>query len=858
MFFSSDVALRPQPLADRRAGRQGAAARTFAKWRRSMEDFRKALAAPRLRIVDGALGTVFQESGMAPGLTPERFGLDNPGLLQAIYAEYIAAGACWITTNTFGGTRFKLGVSDSALSGVIGFNRHMASLARQAAGDKVWVAGSVGPTGHFLEPLGGLSFDEMVAAYKEQIQGLVQGGVDFILGETHFDLAEAKALVVAARQVTDLPVGLSMTFEKGMSLTGTSPLTFVDTMQNLGVDLIGVNCGAGPDEIVEVVEAMLPRLATPLLAYPNAGLPKLVDGKTVFGLCPETFAELTIRLALKGVKFLGGCCGATPEHIRRLAELARDISYAPPTPAEPACLVLTSRAASLPIAFTRPCALIGERINPTGKKLLSAELQAGQLGQALVLGQEQLEAGAVALDVNVGAANVDEVAVMPALVKTLSSRFVLPLCLDSANPDAIVAGLKAYPGSALVNSISGEAGRMETLGPLCKTYGAPFILLPLAGRELPVTAADRIRRIEALLQKAFDLGIPKRLIMVDVLALTVSSKSEAALHCLETIRYCRDRLGLPTVCGLSNISFGLPARELLNCGFLAMAMAAGLSACIANPSATRLRETMAAAEVLLDRDPQAASFIHGYGAWKPGTSQAPGVAATGIAASRKSRAKDLAEAVLTGDVESVDELVATALDAGALAFELVDTQLIPAITAVGEKYERKEYYLPQLIRAAETMQRAFELLKPRLERTSGADVRQNVVMATVEGDIHDIGKNIVCLMLRNHGFEVLDLGKDVAVERIVEAAASSKAALVGLSALMTTTMVKMEATIAALRAAGLPSKVMIGGAVVTQAYADSIGADGYAADAVAAVRLAKKLAASHTHSAAGQEVKRCS
>lgn len=804
-----------------------------------MDDFRKALAAPCVRVVDGALGTVLQERGMAPGLSPELFCLDNPGLLQAIYAEYLDAGASWITTNTFGGTRFKL---DAAI-GVTEFNRHMAGLARQVAGDKAWVAGSVGPTGHFLEPLGGVSFDEMVAAYKQQIKGLVQGGVDLILAETQFDLAEVKALVLAAREVSALPLAVSMTFEKGVSLTGTSPLTFVDTLQNLGVDLIGVNCGAGPDEMLGVVEAMLPRLSTPLLAYPNAGLPHLVGGKTVFDLCPERFAELTVRLALKGVKFLGGCCGATPAHIARLNGLAREIAYFQPTPQEPECLVLTSRSCSLPLSFQRPTAIIGERINPTGKKQLSAELQAGQLGQALLYGQEQLDAGAAALDVNVGAANVDEPAVLPALVKALSGRFAAPLALDSSSPEAIEAGLKVYPGSPLVNSISGEPGRMERLGPLCKAHGAPFILLPLAGRELPVTAADRIRLIEALLLQALDLGLPKRLIMVDVLALTVSSKADAALHCLETIRYCRERLGLATVCGLSNISFGLPARELLNCGFLGMAMAAGLTACIANPSSVRLRETMAAAEVLLARDPQALAFIEGYGGWKPGTGGTGGapVGAGGASQKPKARAADLSEAVLVGDVESVDALVAARLEAGDLAFAIVDTQLIPAITAVGEKYERKEYYLPQLIRSAETMQRAFELLKAHLEQSSEATARPVAVMATVEGDIHDIGKNIVCLMLRNHGFEVQDLGKDVSVERIVAAAAESKASLIGLSALMTTTMVKMEATVKAVRAAGLTAKVMVGGAVVTQGYADAIHADGYAADAVSAVRLAKML-----------------
>jgi 5-methyltetrahydrofolate--homocysteine methyltransferase len=800
-----------------------------------MEDFRKALASPRLYIVDGGLGAMLQERGMPAGVSPELFCLENPAPLQAIHAEYIEAGASWISTNTFGGTRFKLGPDVD----VTGLNRRMADLARRIAGERAWVAGSIGPTGHFLEPLGGVTFDEMVAAYKEQILGLVQGGADLILGETQFDLGEVKALVVAAREVCDLPLALSMTFEKGVSLTGTDPATFVDTMQNLGVDLIGVNCGAGPDEMLRVAESMATRATTPLLAYPNAGLPKLVDGRTVFDLSPEVFAEQTMRMAQAGVKFLGGCCGTTPAHIARLSALARGASFTPPSPREPECLVLTSRGASRIFSFQRPTVIIGERINPTGKKQLSAELQAGQFSQAMVYAQEQLDLGAGALDVNVGAPGVDEAAVLPALVKALTSRFPAPLALDSTNPEAVEAALKVYPGSPLVNSISGEPGRMERLGPLCKLHGAPFILLPLVGRELPVTAADRIRIIESLMQKALDLGVPKRLIMVDVLVLTVSSKPEAALHCFETIRYCRERLGLPTVCGLSNISFGLPARELLNSGFLGMGMASGLTACIANPSSTRLRETMAAAEVLLARDAQASRFIAGYGEWKPGSGGGP--AGDGSGAPGKSQAKDLGEAVLVGDVENVAPLVAARLEAGDSAFSIVDATLIPAITEVGEKYERKEYYLPQLIRSAETMQRAFDLLKPLLEQDNQDTVRPVAIMATVEGDIHDIGKNIVCLMLRNHGFEVVDLGKDVSEERIIACASETKASLIGLSALMTTTMVKMESAIQAVRAAGLDAKVMVGGAVVTQQYADAISADGYAADAVAAVRLAKKL-----------------
>lgn len=799
-----------------------------------MGDFRKALGDDGLLIFDGAMGTLLQGRGLAPGESPELFGLAHPEAIMATHREYVQAGSRVITSNTFGGSHFKL----PAGTDVVALNREMARVARQAAGPGVFVAGSVGPTGHFVAPLGKASLHDLVAAFAEQIRGLAEGGCDLIIGETHFDLAEAKAVILACRQVCSLPVAMCMTFEGAASLTGSSPEVFADTMENLGVDLIGVNCGQGPDGMRLVGEVFARRLATPFFVKPNAGMPRLENGRTVFPMGPAEFAEKTARFAELGAKALSGCCGTTPAHIAALAAALANRSWKRAETPDRPVLAVTSRAITVQVGGTSPCALIGERINPTGKPELAAELVAGEFSKALAFAEEQTAAGAHILDVNVGAPMVDEVAVLPGLAQELVKRQQLPLCLDSNNADALTAGLWAYPGTPLVNSISGEPGRMERLGPVCRDHGAPFILLPLKGRKLPVTAAERLAIIEELLAQADALRIPRRLILVDALALTVSSKPEAALACLETIRHCREKWGLPTVLGLSNISFGLPARELVNSAFFAMCLGAGLAAAIANPNVARLMETLGAGEVLLGRDPQAGRFISRYAGWKPSQGGGAVVAAAAAADDGESR---LRQAVVRGRKEEVLTLIEAALAEGRDAATLLSDELIPAIMGVGERYERKEFFLPQLLAAAEAMRAGFTRLEPLLTETAGA-AKARIVMATVEGDIHDIGKNIVCLMLKNHGFEVIDLGKDVPAERIVDAADEHGASVIGLSALMTTTMVRMEDTVRLARERGLTARIMVGGAVVTEAFAKSIGADAYAADAVDAVRQAKALA----------------
>lgn len=795
--------------------------------------FRQALNLGRPLLLDGAMGTMLQASGLPVGMSPEQYCMENPQALRSIHKAYLDAGADLLTTCTFGGNPFKLPKNLDVFS----FNKRMAEVARQAAHDAgrpVFVAGNVGPSGQFAKPLGPVEPRDLMAAFAAQIRGLAAGGADLIFVETQFDLAEARAAVVAARQECDLPIMVSMTFEQGVSLTGSSPTVFAETMQNLGVDAVGTNCSLGPDQMLPVVSELLSVCACPVMAEPNAGLPELRDNVTVFPLGPEEFARKTAAFAEQGARILGGCCGTTPQHLAALSRNLRGMAYTPPERPQRDGICLTSRSQLVRIGSDKPLVVIGERINPTGKKALTLELQEGRFDTALQLADQQAEAGAGVLDVNVGASLVDESVLLPELAQRLIGRLALPLSLDSSNAEAIAKALPYCPGSFLVNSISGEADRMDVLGPLCRDYGAPFILLPLQGAKLPVRAAERIGIVENLLERAAALGIPRRLVMVDILALAVSSKAEGGRQCLEMARWCRSQ-GLPTTLGLSNISFGLPARELLNATFLSMAVGAGLTSCIANPSAVRLREAVDAMRVLGAHDPHAESFIASYGEWKP---------AGGAVLRREGgsgTAGTLGEAVLNGDKENVLPLLEAELANGADPFALVQDTLIPAITEVGARYERREYFLPQLIRAAETMQTAFTHLKPRLEANRGREERPVIVMATVEGDIHDIGKNIVALLLGNHGFDVVDAGKDVPAETIVACALEHNARIIGLSALMTTTMVRMEDTIRLIRERGLPIRVMVGGAAVTQAFADAIGADAYCPDAVCAVRAAKNF-----------------
>lgn len=806
-----------------------------------MKQIRQLLKEKKLLFVDGATGTMLQALGMPAGVNPAKFCLERPDVVRGVHSAYAEAGADILLTATFGGSSFKLPPDLDPVAFNAAMARHARAVADELAprlGRPLFVAGDIGPSGHFVSPLGDVEPQNMVEAFRAQIRGLVQGGADLLFIETQFDLAEVRAAVAAAHLECDLPVFASMTFEDGLSLTGSTPEIFAATMSNMGVDAVGVNCGAGPEQMLLVAERLLAACDLPVFAEPNAGLPELADGQTVFRLEPGAFAEKTAVFAERGVQVLGGCCGTTPAHITALRRITLERSSVAPNVQRPASdgVTLTSRSSLVRIGGREPVVLIGERVNPTGKKALSAEFQAGKCEMALRFAGEQVDAGTPVLDVNVGAPGVPEETFLPDLVRKLVARHGTPLCLDSSNAEALSRALPWHPGSALLNSISGEPGRMEKLGPVCRLWGAPFVLLPLQGRHLPATARERVAVLEKLLAETEEHGIPRRLVLVDVLALTAASDADAPRACLDTIRWCVER-GLPTTIGLSNISFGLPARDLVNAGFLQMAAGAGLSSCIGNPGNTRLREALDTANLLLGRDAQAGCFIARYADWKAATPNA--MAASGPA--RANASLTLEEAVIRGDKDAIVGMVEAELAGGADPFVLVRERLIPAINEVGARYERKEYFLPQLLRSAETMQTAFARVKPLLEKEQGGDERPVILLATVEGDIHDIGKNIVALLLGNHGYEVVDLGKDVQADHIVDEAERHGASLIGLSALMTTTMPRMEDTVKLVRERGLSCRVMVGGAVVTPEYADSIGADGYAADAVEAVRLAARL-----------------
>lgn len=804
-----------------------------------MNNIRTLLKENKNLFIDGAMGTMLQALGMPAGANPAEFCMERTDIVQQIHEAYINAGADIILSATFGGTSYKLPPSLKPFE----FNKKMAESAKevtQRLSDKVqrplFVAGDIGPVGHFLKPLGDIEPQEFIDVIREQVRGLVAGGVDLIFIETQFDLAEARAAVAATRMECDLPVFVSMTFEDGVSLTGSTPEIFAATMQNLGVDAVGVNCGAGPEQLLPIIQRIVNTCTLPVFAEPNAGLPELIDGETVFRLSPQDFAEKTALIAQAGAVILGGCCGTSPDHIKALRNVVSSYKLDALAREIPHGVRLTSRSQMACIGKNSPLLLIGERINPTGKKALSAELQKGDFSLALQYAKEQIALGTQVLDVNVGAPNVVETELLPSLVENLVARYTTPLCIDSSNPQAIIEALPYHPGSALVNSISGEEGKMEILAPVCKMWGSPFVLLPLTGANLPTTARDRIAIIEKLLRQAEDYGIPHNLIVIDILALTAASDAHAPVACLETVAWCHQH-NLATTLGLSNISFGLPARELVNANFLALAASSGLRSCIANPSNQRIRESIDTLNLLLGFDKNASSFTQNYAEWKSNSDN------TIISSTQASKAKasTAGEAVISGDKDNIIRLVEEELKSGIEPFRLVNEKLIPAIQEVGSKYERKEYFLPQLLQSASAMQMAFHHIKPLLKKSGQEEKRSRILLATVQGDIHDIGKNIVGLLLENHGYEIIDLGKDVPAETIIQAAKEHDVAIIGLSALMTTTMPRMAEVIEMVRAENLPYKVMVGGAVVTQEYADSIHADGYSSDAVSAVRLAASL-----------------
>ena len=682
--------------------------------------------------------------------------------------------------------------------------------------------------------------------YKRQ----AEAGADLFVVETMMSLQECRAAVLAIREVCDLPVMVSLTYnEDGRTLYGTDPVTAVVVMQSLGADAVGMNCSTGPEAMLEPIAKMAEYATIPLLAKPNAGMPELIDGQTVFNVEPEEFAEVGKKLVEEGAAIIGGCCGTTPEHIRALKEAVKGIPVK--APLQTKRRMLTSERKSVEITLDGRFMVIGERINPTGKKKLQAELKEGSLNLVRTMALEQEENGASILDINMGMNGIDEKEMMLRTIYEVTSTVDCPLCIDSSHVDIIEAALRIYPGRALINSISLEKEKFEKLLPIAKKYGAMFILLPLSDEGLPKDSAEKHGIIRTIMDEAVRIGMAKEDIIVDGLVATIGANPNAALECFETFSYCKNELELPTACGLSNISFGLPERTYVNTAFLTMAIANGLTMAIANPSQELLMNAAFASDMLLNKKESDIRYIERMnflsekyaGMERVMVQKTPaGTSAAGGEIRKESTGSGVFQAVLKGNKEHVLEEVKKMLDGGAKPDEIINEHLIAAINEVGELFDKKKYFLPQLISSANTMKLAIEYLEPMLER-SNTEAMATIVVATVEGDIHDIGKNLVVLMLKNYGYHVIDLGKDVPADVIVDTAMNEGAKVIGLSALMTTTMMRMKDVVELAKEKGCTAKIVIGGAAITESFSDEIGADGYSKDAAECVKLVERLLA---------------
>lgn len=809
------------------------------------EQFR-TLLKQKILILDGATGTNLQKAGMPTGVCPEVWILEHPEILVNLQVDYINAGSNIVYAPTFSGNRIKLEEYgwENELESI---NRRLVGLSKEAVaktGYRAYVAGNLTMTGRQLYPIGKLKLEKLIDVYKEQIRVLVKAGVDLLVVETMMSLAEARAALIAAKETCELPVIISMTYnEDGRTLFGTDPETAVTVLQSLGADVIGINCSTGPAEMIPMVERMRRFATVPILAKPNAGMPELVEEETVYAMTPEQFAEYGRQLVEAGAGIIGGCCGTTKEHITALAQTVR-LMDAPEVTAEKKRLLASERQ-MLEIDINGGFLVVGERINPTGKKKLQAQLKEGKLDLVVQMAEEQERNGAAVLDINMGMNGIDEDAMMQKVIYEVTNTVNLPLCIDSSHVDIIEHALRIYPGRALINSISLEKEKFERLLPIARKYGAMFILLPLSDEGLPKNMEEKKQIIHTIYDRALELGFAKEDIVVDGLVATVGANKKAALETLETIEYCKRELGLATICGLSNISFGLPERSFVNTAFLTMAISRGLTMAIANPSQELLMNAAFASDLLLNKEGADVRYIENVktlsvvsGATGAGTAGVGHNDLDGAATGVHSR---LYENVLKGNKRTMLEDVKAYLAEGGSPQSVIEEHLIPAINEVGELFDQKKYFLPQLIASAEAMELAISYVEPLLPKAKNGKKMPTIVMATVEGDIHDIGKNLVVLMLKNYGYRVVDLGKDVPKEVIIDAAIKENAAIIGLSALMTTTMMRMKDVVEYAREKQVKAKIIIGGAVITQSFADEIGADGYSKDAAEACRLVERL-----------------
>lgn len=834
------------------------------------EEF-STLSKDHILYLDGATGSNLVKAGMPSGVCPEQWILEHRDVMLKLQKDYVQAGTNILYAPTFTANRVKLAEYhlEKNMSAMI---HELVAISREAAasspGHTVLVAGDLTMTGEQLKPMGQMELEELIDIYKEQILNMVDAGVDLLVVETMMSLAETRAALIAAKEVCDLPVIATLTFEAdGRTLFGTDAKTAAIVLESLGASAIGANCSTGPAQMESIISDMVTHTRIPVIAKPNAGLPFLDEnGNTCYNMEAEEFTEEMEILVNAGAAILGGCCGTTPEFIRQIHDRFGTEAKATAARRPEGIRYLTSERITHSFGLEDGFFVVGERINPTGKKALQAQLKEGSFEKVIQFAEEQEACGAKVLDINMGMSGIDEKASMLRALEEVSGVTNLPLSLDSSYVEVLEAALRHYPGRALVNSVSLETEKFEKLLPIVAKYGAMFILLPLSDAGLPKDIDEKKEIIHKIYDRATSLGMSKEDVVVDGLVATVGANPKAALETLETIRYCKAN-GFATICGLSNISFAMPERSFVNTAFLTLAIQAGLTMAIANPSQELLVSCALATDLLLNKEEAALRYIEYAGgvrerreakeaelARKLSLLESQG-AASGQTSNAGSVEKSAVEkgpqinemqdklktAVLKGNRNGIVKITKEALESGEKPVELLNQVLLPAINQVGEYFDQGKYFLPQLIASAEAMKNSIELLEPLLQTGSAGGEMPVVVIATVEGDIHDIGKNLVALMLKNHGFHVIDLGKDVPQAKILETAREHHAQFIALSALMTTTMQRMREIVAAAKQEGITAKIIIGGAVITQEYADEIGADGYSKDAADAVKLAKSL-----------------
>ncbi len=793
-------------------------------------------------ILDGSMGALLQGRGLPAGYAPDLWNLERPDVILSAQTEYAQAGADILLTNTFGASRRRLAEYDAS-GRLKEINEAAVAIARKAGGAKVLVAGDIGPCGTTVQPFGEIPFQEAYEIFREQAQALIAAGVDLLAIETMFDLQEMKAAVMACNDVRGkVPLLAFMTFtQDGLTDTGTDPVTAATVLEGLGVDIVGANCSTGPEHMMPVIQKMALATRLPIAVQPNAGLPIQKDGVTIFPMSAQEMAAFVPRFHEAGAGIIGGCCGTTPDYVNLAA---RQVKGKPPaarsyTPG----LRITSRMKTLVIGAGHPFRIIGEKINPTGRAKFAAAIAEGRMDLVVAEARKEFEAGADALDVNVGVPLTDEPALMGKAITAIQNVVDLPLVIDSSYVEALEQGLINYPGKALVNSINAELERIELIFPLVKKYGAAVIAL-CAENEIPEKAVDRLKNAERILKYAETYGVSKENIVFDPLALVVSAMQTGSAQTLETIRLIGRDLGCPTSLGLSNVSFGLPNRGLINQTFISMAVAAGLDAAIMSPYDVELKHALSAASLFAGRDPECRRFISVQMQLDAEEKSAASIAEE--AARPRSTEDRIYEAVVEGDRDSIERLVNQALGEGSDPFHLFVDIMTPAIRHLGDLFGARKKFIPHLVAAADTMKKGVAILTPLLEASGQIERKGTIVMATVKGDIHDIGKSVCAIMLRNFGFVVHDLGRNVPMETILAAAKEHEADIIGLSALMTTTMMQMKVVSDAVKARGFSYKVLVGGAVVTPRFATEIGADGYSKDVGDCVSAAEALVEGRT------------